>query len=34
VGPSADPELAVHPLLARAVGAMLDEERADYLEKS
>jgi len=31
---AADPELAVHPLLARAVGAMLDEERADYLEKS
>jgi ATP-dependent DNA helicase RecG len=31
---AADPELAAHPLLARAVDAMLDEERADYLEKS
>jgi ATP-dependent DNA helicase RecG len=30
----ADPELAGEPGLARAVSVMLDEERADYLEKS
>jgi len=29
-----DPELATVPALARAIDAMLDEERADYLEKS
>jgi ATP-dependent DNA helicase RecG len=31
---AADPELAGSPALARAVGALLEEERADYLEKS
>ena len=31
---STDPELATVPALARAVTALLDEERADYLEKS
>ena len=30
----ADPDLATVPALARAVTALLDEERADYLEKS
>jgi ATP-dependent DNA helicase RecG len=29
-----DPDLATVPALARAVAALLDEERADYLEKS
>jgi len=29
-----DPELATAPALARAVAALLDEEQADYLEKS
>jgi ATP-dependent DNA helicase RecG len=29
-----DPDLATVPALARAVSALLDEERADYLEKS
>jgi ATP-dependent DNA helicase RecG len=29
-----DPDLATLPALARAVAALLDEERADYLEKS
>ena len=29
-----DPELATVPALARAVAALLDEERADYLEKT
>jgi ATP-dependent DNA helicase RecG len=31
---SADPGLSTVPALARAVAALLDEERADYLEKS
>jgi ATP-dependent DNA helicase RecG len=31
---SEDPDLATVPALARAVAALLDEERADYLEKS
>jgi ATP-dependent DNA helicase RecG len=31
---AADPELATVPALARAVAALLDEDRADYLEKS
>jgi ATP-dependent DNA helicase RecG len=31
---SRDPDLATVPALARAIAAMLDEERADYLEKS
>ena len=30
----ADPDLAAHPALARAVASLLDDERADYLEKS
>ena len=29
-----DPELGTVPALARAVERMLDEDRADYLEKS
>ena len=29
-----DPELRDHPALARAVSALLDEEQAEYLEKS
>jgi len=31
---AADPDLAGHPALAQAIAAMLDEERADYLEKA
>ena len=31
---SRDPDLVTVPALARAIAAMLDEERADYLEKS
>ncbi len=31
---AADPDLAGTPALARAIAALLDEERADYLEKS
>jgi ATP-dependent DNA helicase RecG len=31
---AADPELSTVPALARAVESLLDEERADYLEKS
>jgi len=30
----ADPELAAHPALRSAIAAMLDEERAEYLEKA
>jgi ATP-dependent DNA helicase RecG len=29
-----DPQLSTVPALARAVESLLDEERADYLEKS
>jgi ATP-dependent DNA helicase RecG len=29
-----DPDLAKNPALARAVASLLDEDRADYLEKS
>ena len=28
-----DPELAAHPALAAPVAALVDEERAEYLEK-
>src|SRR5262252_2008330 len=30
----ADPELAAHPALAEAIGSLLDEEQAEYLEKA
>src|SRR5499433_154506 len=30
----ADPELAAHPALAAAIGSLLDEEQAEYLEKA
>jgi ATP-dependent DNA helicase RecG len=31
---ASDPELAQSPALARAVAALLDDDQADYLEKS
>jgi ATP-dependent DNA helicase RecG len=30
----ADPELAAHPVLAAAIGSLLDEEQAEFLEKA
>jgi hypothetical protein len=30
----ADPELASHPALAAAIGSLLDEEQAEFLEKT